>query len=236
MSNLALVSFTGPDDQTDIGKLKAYQEAFPFIEWAILVFPRDTGSPRYPQRDWIHRFLDSGPTQAALHVCGQDVHNFINREPEMWELAQRFNRVQVNFFQGKDPIDPAKLSDTINAYGKPVILPYNPKNMVTNEQVTAPHDVIFDRSGGKGLSPDSWPEALTTRFCTYAGGLGPETISEQFPRIVAAARDLPFGIDMQTGLRDEQNRFDFLKVKSVSVYCVNEAGAKLNALAYASLI
>ena len=222
---LTLVSFTGPDDNTDITALSRYQQAFPLIEWAILTLPRKTGTPLYPTRSWIHRFLDSRPARTALHVCEGDVHNFINREPELWALAQRFDRVQVNFFQGRDPIDPAQLDATIRAYGKPVIVPYNPPNMVAVQALTAPNiHVIFDRSGGEGRLPDSWPAAIEGRFCTYAGGLGPDTVAQEFPRIAAAAGAEAFGIDMQTRIRDAQDRLCFEKIRSVALYCAGQAG------------
>jgi hypothetical protein len=42
----------------------------------------------------------------------------------------------------------------------------------------------------------------------YAGGLGPQSLAEALPRIEAAAGQGPFWMDMESALREEQDRFD----------------------------
>lgn len=79
---------------------------------------------------------------------------------------------------------------------------------------------LFDISGGAGILPDAWPTAHTYRmsigqegYFGYAGGIGPENIAEQLPKIARAAWPFPYWIDMETRVRSEGDRvFDPLKV------------------------
>lgn len=229
VGKLTLVTFTGPDDLVDPKQLKTYQQAFPFIEWGILIYPPRTGTHRYPSPEWIERFLDSRPAQTAVHLCGQAVHDFIAQKPDVYQLASRFNRVQLNFFHKKSPVDVAALDTTARQFGRPVIVPHNPGNQEAVEQLTAPNiQILFDRSGGKGVAPDVWPEPIVGRKCFYAGGLRPGNIRTELPRIFAAAGGKPVGIDMETGVRTETDEFSFPLVREVAQSTAELAGLRVN--------
>ncbi len=49
----------------------------------------------------------------------------------------------------------------------------------------------------------------------YAGGLKPSNIAQQLPLIAAAAGDGPYWIDMESGVRDADDRFDLGKCRAV---------------------
>jgi len=68
--------------------------------------------------------------------------------------------------------------------------------------------VLFDSSGGRGLAPVSWPAPLPGTTCGYAGGLGPDTLTEQLPLIHTAANGRGYWIDMEGRLRTPEDRFD----------------------------
>ena len=66
---------------------------------------------------------------------------------------------------------------------------------------------LFDASGGRGLEPLEWPKHLQDWTCGYAGGLGPGNLRRELPRIAAAAGPFPYWIDMESKLRDDEDRF-----------------------------
>ena len=70
---------------------------------------------------------------------------------------------------------------------------------------------LFDRSGGKGLVPSSWPLIRNDVFCGYAGGLGPETLSEELLKIFEMTNGQEIWIDMESKIRTEK-KFDLGKV------------------------
>ena len=61
-------------------------------------------------------------------------------------------------------------------------------------------DWLFDKSGGRGAPPRSWPEAREGAFCGYAGGLNPDNIGVALPAIAACVPEgQPYWIDMKAG-------------------------------------
>jgi phosphoribosylanthranilate isomerase len=51
--------------------------------------------------------------------------------------------------------------------------------------------------------------------CGYAGGIGPENVIEILKKIGDVAGETPFWIDMESRVRDDQDRFDITKAESV---------------------
>ena len=66
---------------------------------------------------------------------------------------------------------------------------------------------LFDGSGGWGKTPESW-RAAQGRNCGYAGGLNPENLE-------AATGDARVYLDLESGARDADNRFDLAKVERI---------------------
>lgn len=46
---------------------------------------------------------------------------------------------------------------------------------------------LYDSSGGRGILPNSYRLPVGD-FCGYSGGLGPDNLEEQLPKILEAAR------------------------------------------------
>jgi hypothetical protein len=74
---------------------------------------------------------------------------------------------------------------------------------------------LYDRSHGAGVLPGEWPTANPDWEVGYAGGLSPENVVVELPKISKAAGSQPFWIDMETHLRNAANQFDGGKVRSV---------------------
>lgn len=76
---------------------------------------------------------------------------------------------------------------------------------------------LFDPSCGTGVIGDR-PRALPFVHCGYAGGLGPDTVTQELPRIAAARNGSPVWIDMETKIRTVEGKndiFDLDKVRTV---------------------
>jgi len=69
------------------------------------------------------------------------------------------------------------------------------------------HAILFDASGGRGLSPNEWATPLNGVRCGYAGGLGLDNIADQMVVIKDAVGEHPFWVDMEGKLRDENDCF-----------------------------
>jgi phosphoribosylanthranilate isomerase len=74
-------------------------------------------------------------------------------------------------------------------------------------------DMLFDASGGRGISPADWPQAVNTTFCGYAGGLSPENVAQAVQ--IIGTRANRYWIDMESGVRDERDRFSLEKCRAV---------------------
>lgn len=89
------------------------------------------------------------------------------------------------------------------------------------------------RALGDSKSPPSitaWPSPFPNRTCGYAGGLGPDNLETELPRIIGAARKHPFWIDMESSLRGLDDCFDLGKA-AVSVRIVEAEQQRLAAAA-----
>ncbi len=109
MANTGLlhVTFTGPDEGTDLSALVGLQRDFGrSVEIGILVYPPKTGEPLYPRGSWIHKFLEVSRPDArlALHLCGEAVDMFLGQDRQCMDLARHFATVQLNFFHGVKPV------------------------------------------------------------------------------------------------------------------------------------
>lgn len=207
-----LVTFTGADDRTSINALHDFVGQYPLLtEFAVLYSPGRIGEPRYPTKAWLERFAESNMVQCSLHICGSGLDELLADDPWLTQLVTAFRRVQLNFSYRRRPdFTPAmasRLAQTFSDSCHSLITQHNANNADFTMQVDSPHHVLFDASGGRGISPATWPAYLPRKLCGYAGGLGPDNIREELVRISAAAAGKPFWIDMEGKLRDNDDRF-----------------------------
>lgn len=103
---------------------------------------------------------------------------------------------------------------------------------------------LCDASGGHGVTPEMWPQAAwydyreiqdSTKFFHftnrqeeplyfgYAGGLGPDNLDAELPKIIEASCDARFWIDMESGVRSVDvsrgDVFDLARVRRVLEIC-----------------
>lgn len=77
------------------------------------------------------------------------------------------------------------------------------------------HKRWHDIAGGRGRIPASWPaNPPAGRRVGFAGGLNPDNVA-QHVEAIAGSRDLTYWIDMESGVRDDDNRFSLDKCQAV---------------------
>lgn len=207
------VTFTGVDDQTDLEEMCRLSRAYP-IEWAVLFSPKRQATGRYPSLAFIeqlasYRVGGQGPLSLSAHLCGSDARTVLATGESAHDslLRGRFSRAQLNTVDLH--VDIARVADWGRSVGvTPILQCRGP--FPTHAGVQS----LFDTSGGRGLKPEAWPPAHREgEFVGYAGGLGPHNIGEAAVQIGRVATS--FWLDLETGARDEHDRFSLAKCRAV---------------------
>lgn len=226
---LKYVTMTGADDGTDITHLLELSKEFPFVEWGLLVSTKTDYRPRMPSPQWIYQLLTAAEfddINLSLHICGKPVRDMLMgvfHERLTWLLSERFQRFQINTHAEKHEWDYNGIT-LIRSFGlKPIFQIDGINESLFDEccEDNVPQlQAIFDLSHGAGVLPKSWPKVYGEDnngdeiHCTYAGGLGPENLSEQLKRIADVAGENTVSIDMETRVRSNNDQtFDLSKVR-----------------------
>jgi hypothetical protein len=235
---LALCSLTGIDETTPLVELAVVSDMYPYAEWGFLYSPKRQGTPgRYPSVGRIQRaFAELPPyVKVALHVGGAGVAQLLDGEQVVCGLLEqvrvRGGRVQLNFDATAREVDLDRLRQFILA--RPAIVfitQHNDSNRTIARLLAdvANHAILFDSSLGRGISPQSWQRPLDSVPCGYAGGLGPENLGQQLPRIYDAAGRAEFWIDMEERLRDEHDRFSMTLARKCLEIVSAEASERMD--------
>ena len=167
----------------------------------------------------------------SLHVCGKWVReicagNWTPLFTNMGPLLGMGNRVQLNFHAYQHLLTPEFLGaaqSRCKEQGWQVIFQCDGVNdQLASIASDAGLDAVplYDKSGGAGVVPDSWPEAMKGIYSGYAGGLGPDNLESELPAIEAAAGEERFWIDMETKIRTADNKtFDLDAVRKCLELC-----------------
>ena len=195
-SSLRCVTFTGADERTDVAALERLIYKHPFVEIGLLYSATPEGRNRYPSLDWIKRAASKLGDNCAIHVCGRTARAQI-AAGELASLVKHVGRVQVN---GTISVD-----EIVQLYGEVPLLVT--QHTAANERLVSgwcatcfDHELLVDGSGGRGQRPEQWLRPETDKMVGFAGGLGPDNLAEEMPRIAAAARGA-YWIDMESSLR-----------------------------------
>lgn len=227
--NLNRVTITGADDSVDPRELIELSKRFPFVEWGILLSASNMSSMRYPSLHWIAKFCDAcsestDHTAISFHVCGRWVRDICagNWTPLFTNIGPMLDcgrRIQLNFHAYEHLLGERFMSaanDRSKEHDWQLIFQCDGVN---DHLVSIAYDFgmnavpLYDKSGGAGVIPADWPSAMKGIYSGYAGGLGPENLADEIPKIEQAANGGTYWIDMETKVRSDHNRqFDLDKV------------------------
>lgn len=223
------VTFTGADDRTSIVDLIKCNNDYRrlAIEWGVLLSKSSEGSPRFPKLGWLQSLHKQSAAPAwerwlgcSGHLCGKYVREMVAGEFTFQrthvDVMKLFQRFQINFHgESHGPHAPMLQSLASCATGQSFIFQMDGVNdsrfwdaLAGGYSVTS----LFDRSHGAGVVPNAWPAPSPGIFSGYAGGLGPDNLADELKRIEDVVGDRVIWIDMETKVRDDQDRFDLTKV------------------------
>lgn len=230
------VGMAGVDDRVDLDRL-CYLSMMYDIEWGVLLHPEKYGQKRYMSRmgvlhfnNWVERIkeiYDEGTddtittqVRCSAHLCGDYVDmlledGYIGIEQQITQ----FRTIQVNLCGRKIKTDESERVDAwARHYNKSIVMQVDEFPYDDN------YTYLLDRSRGKGVHPNSWPNpqrpfGLSERGRDYyrdhhpgfAGGITPDNILDTCGDI--QQHTSYYFIDMESGLRDEDNEFDLGKAK-----------------------
>ena len=219
------VTITGADDSIEPIELAKLSREFPFVEWGILVSKNNGGTPRYPSLPWLQKLSELKQEfpdlKLSCHLCGSYVRDLVKGNDMVIQIMGPlwfiFDRVQINFHA-----IPHEHSDQMIAIfekykSQQFIFQYDGvNNHIVRKAFSEGCNVsaLFDKSGGTGLLPETWPKLLEGIPCGYAGGLSPENLEDQILIIEGIAGDTEIWIDAETHVRSNMDSlFDLAKVR-----------------------
>ncbi len=228
--NLNRVTITGADDFSDIPEMLELSKKYWFLEWGILVSKRQTGTSRFPTIKWINDFTAAVkdcryPIKVSMHICGRWVREIllgtcdVRELPTCLDIAQRIqlnthaqvHESTVRMLQALSLLD-------IPHYSKEFIFQADGVNEHLAQVALSGAfntSLLFDKSGGAGILPDSWPLQVPHMRCGYAGGLGPDNVEAQIRKIESLATK-PYWIDMEKKVRtSDDSKLDMDAVRTV---------------------
>lgn len=211
------VTITGADDKVDPLDLFGLSTEFPYVEWGILFSVKRMGTPRYPSAEWLHKLgkMASPNMQLSLHLCGQAAHDTVDGDPRWLQARTPFKRIQLNTYE-PGSIHKSNGMAILASIGEVIFQARDRAALLACAEdariVGVAHaSVLYDPSGGRGISTQGWPEPPTDVRVGYAGGIGPDNVEATLETV------MPLGaawIDMESGVR-EDDEFDLVAVRHV---------------------
>lgn len=219
---LKYLTLTGADsnDPARLELMRIISDEYSFVEWGILYSESQAGNGRYVSKetlkDIVEQNIDPNPNHNyALHVCGRAVKELIAETGDILNWINNFKRIQLNF--NRHDFSDMSILELLWRYPKiEFITQYNANNkkLVYDLCDEHNHTVLFDESGGQGISAKEWISPIYGMVCGYAGGLGPENIITEYEKIKEITRPQDFWLDMEGKLRTD-DVFDFDKAIDV---------------------
>jgi hypothetical protein len=173
--------------------------------------------------------------QLSMHICGRWAREIASGNP-IWNAlpsAHLFDRFQLNIWREimtmESFTDQERFMNALPSMekdGREIILQIGMLNDHNNRLVRFLANrgrnvsVLVDASGGRGITPDEWPDELPRFRCGLAGGIGPpkERMRNMLKQMEDRVGDQTIWIDLESRIRNEDDRFDIgLATEAVEV-------------------
>jgi len=218
---LHTVTASGIDDTVSPERLLELQRQFPFVEFGILLSQSNQGTPRYPTTVWIDRLrtLACDSVHLSGHLCGRWARDVCRGSFPPDVDVTPFGRIQLNIAPHMQLIETPEAMATCLPAGREYILQVGQSvdaGLTLARELKgagATVSVLFDSSGGRGITPDQWPSLPIDLMCGFAGGFGPENLKTQLERLAIIAENRVIWIDMESKIRSDSDEFDLDKVR-----------------------
>jgi phosphoribosylanthranilate isomerase len=213
---MAILTLTGIDHTVDAGWINEFGKEYErehMVEFAILRSPKVGQSARFPTKETIRKITNYVyPEKLAFHLCGRYARMVFSGEwLELCDIIDfsLVSRVQVNSTECDEKAMMTLLK--FSAYIRlPVVMQWRGETFPYVGSI----NILQDRSGGTGELPSEWISmGARVKKCYqakqnfphakigYAGGLNPDNIVEQMPKIIKAASSNFFWVDCESGIR-----------------------------------
>ena len=227
--NLEYITCSDMREYNEIDDIINLGKTYPMSEFAIQAHPSKFSGwmPRYVWFETLMHASRVNDVNLAMHVnaewrteiCRGNIPYEIKR---MWDMRRDngkpvIGRVQININGGKDSFKfyANKVANIIRAYPDiEFIFQYTPRQRTRLNKLDragAAFSMLFDASGGRGISPRAWrAPVMPNHKMGYSGGLGPDNVFENLDKInlVVPAGDTIW-IDAEGKLKDpETKQFD----------------------------
>ncbi len=211
------VTFTGIDIKTTRDQIKELL-SYEFVELGILYSANPRNRNRYPEKQQITNILTKiDSPNIALHICGSTAFQELYYGDFLKCIIPNFNRIQINGIYENYYIE--GLCQTYNDIE--FITQYNDETTFGSlNYLNVPqknHSILLDNSAGKGIRPDNWNfPPKTDKKIGFAGGITPNNVKDILEEIQSyTILNEHSWIDMESGVRNSFDWFDFEKALSV---------------------
>ena len=204
--NLRYITCSDPREFNDIHDIVRLGQMSSRVEIAVQAHPSKM-SPGMPRNEWFHELLeyvmmDKYKIRLAIHVnrewCDEICRNgkIPSELQEFFELNRNNNpyqpiikRWQLNI--PKDTVNKIQYCGLKRLFDsnpeKEFILQYNDNTRDVCRMLHGMNtrfSLLYDASGGRGLSPNSWMAPVYPNvYQGYSGGMSPENVSENLDKI-----------------------------------------------------
>ena len=234
--NLKYITCSDPRNYNSLDDMFSLWEIDDRVEIAVQMHPGKVSSntERYK---WIQALVDRLKNDVclynfAIHINGQWCHDVCNGKipselREFFDSAYRVDKIPMPAVKRFQLNMPQLTADTLNPYvlkgviesfpTQEFIIQYNDKTKDAVKKLDATgarFDLLFDASGGRGISPESWSAPVyANRQMGYSGGFSPENVNDNLDKISAV---VPAGhnvwIDAEGKLKTD-DKFDVARAR-----------------------
>lgn len=232
MTRLKKVTFTGVDYYTSAYQLQCLQKKYPYAEFGVLFSPaRQCIENRYPTPYILPDLVAKG-LKLSAHLCGRfaekvyvgdwsEFDSFMLRyfdESVKKEVLSIFSRCQLNLASTKmNKAFTLSPSCSLPKCRQFIIQQRSATECPLYELSKANSFVVLlcDASGGKGIDTPINVYEEPNKLIGYAGGINKDNVKCKLDILYSSEGVGDFWIDMESSVRDKNDRFDLEAVERV---------------------